>query len=147
MMQPVPRTSPRSGCGSALLTPRTLAVVALVLAVGTVVAFGLLLQMLIVPRPAWYLGALALAVLVAAFAVMKSRRWLPVTVLAVSGLLLVLGGMYHFVLTRVPTGPSAFVVGQPAPDFALPDATGKTVTLSDYRGRQPVVLVFYRGYW
>jgi len=32
--------------------------------------------------------------------------------------------------------------GQQAPDFALPDDTGKTVRLSDFRGRR-VVLWFY----
>ncbi len=32
-------------------------------------------------------------------------------------------------------------VGQAAPDFALPDAAGRTVRLSDFRGR-PVVLAF-----
>jgi thioredoxin-dependent peroxiredoxin len=32
--------------------------------------------------------------------------------------------------------------GDPAPDFSLPDADGKTVTLSDYRGKS-VVVYFY----
>ena len=34
--------------------------------------------------------------------------------------------------------------GTPAPDFTLPDDTGRNVTLSALRGR-PVVLVFYPG--
>lgn len=34
------------------------------------------------------------------------------------------------------------LVGDPAPDFALPDKDGKTVRLSEFRGR-PVVLYFY----
>jgi peroxiredoxin len=34
-------------------------------------------------------------------------------------------------------------VGATAPDFALNDQHGQTVSLSDYRGRQNVVLVFY----
>jgi len=38
-------------------------------------------------------------------------------------------------------------VGQPAPDFALPDAGGRTVALADLRARGPVVLSFYRGRW
>jgi cytochrome oxidase Cu insertion factor (SCO1/SenC/PrrC family) len=38
-------------------------------------------------------------------------------------------------------------VGQPAPDFTLEDSDGKNVTLSDYRGKKNVVLVFYRGHW
>jgi peroxiredoxin Q/BCP len=33
--------------------------------------------------------------------------------------------------------------GDEAPDFALPDGTGRTVRLSDYRGRKAVVLYFY----
>jgi cytochrome oxidase Cu insertion factor (SCO1/SenC/PrrC family) len=37
--------------------------------------------------------------------------------------------------------------GDTAPDFTLEDQDGRTVTLSDYRGKKTVVLVFYRGYW
>jgi peroxiredoxin len=33
-----------------------------------------------------------------------------------------------------------------AADFELTDTTGRTVRLSDYRGRQNVVLVFNRGF-
>ena len=38
-------------------------------------------------------------------------------------------------------------VGDEAPDFTLEEAPGKPVTLSSYRGKKTVVLVFYRGYW
>ena len=38
-------------------------------------------------------------------------------------------------------------VGQTAPDFTLVDHHGKKVTLSESKGKSPVVLVFYRGYW
>ncbi len=37
--------------------------------------------------------------------------------------------------------------GDAAPDFTLADQDGKPVTLSDYREKKTVVLVFYRGYW
>ena len=43
------------------------------------------------------------------------------------------------------TGPIA--VGEVAPDFTLQNQSGQKVTLSDVRGKSPVVLVFYRGYW
>jgi cytochrome oxidase Cu insertion factor (SCO1/SenC/PrrC family) len=38
-------------------------------------------------------------------------------------------------------------VGQPPPDFTLENMDGKSIKLSDYRGKKTVVLVFYRGYW
>jgi peroxiredoxin Q/BCP len=37
---------------------------------------------------------------------------------------------------------SRLATGDPAPEFALPDSTGKMVSLSDYRGRS-VVVYFY----
>jgi peroxiredoxin len=37
--------------------------------------------------------------------------------------------------------------GDTAPDFTLEDENGKSVKLSSSRGKEPVVLVFYRGYW
>ncbi len=38
-------------------------------------------------------------------------------------------------------------VGNGAPDFSLAKHDGSVVTLSDYRGKKNVVLVFYRGHW
>jgi cytochrome oxidase Cu insertion factor (SCO1/SenC/PrrC family) len=38
-------------------------------------------------------------------------------------------------------------IGEAAPDFTLVDHHGNKVRLSDSKGRSPVVLVFYRGYW
>jgi len=38
---------------------------------------------------------------------------------------------------------SALHVGDEAPDFALPAEYGTTVRLSDFRDKQPVVLIFY----
>jgi hypothetical protein len=38
-------------------------------------------------------------------------------------------------------------VGQAAPDFTLPDAEGRSVSLASLRARGPVVLSFYRGRW
>jgi peroxiredoxin Q/BCP len=40
-------------------------------------------------------------------------------------------------------GAAAINVGDAAPEFELPDATGKRVRLSDYRGKKAVVLYFY----
>ncbi len=38
-------------------------------------------------------------------------------------------------------------VGQPAPDFTLPNAGGRQVSLAELRARDSVVLSFYRGRW
>jgi cytochrome oxidase Cu insertion factor (SCO1/SenC/PrrC family) len=47
--------------------------------------------------------------------------------------------------TSVRTTPIG--VGDIAPNFTLEDQNGHKITLSDARGKNPVVLVFYRGYW
>jgi len=60
-----------------------------------------------------------------------------------------------FVSARwLPPSTGAPQVGQRAPDFTLPDTTGKSVSLSELlsqpiNGSAPkgVLLVFYRGYW
>jgi cytochrome oxidase Cu insertion factor (SCO1/SenC/PrrC family) len=46
-----------------------------------------------------------------------------------------------------PQRSNSVAVGEVAPDFTLEDQNGKKVTLSEARGKTPVVLVFYRGYW
>jgi len=38
-------------------------------------------------------------------------------------------------------------LGTQAPDFSVSASDGRTVSLDDFRGRQPVLLVFYRGWW
>lgn len=41
----------------------------------------------------------------------------------------------------------ALKAGDTAPDFTLPDATGRKVSLFDTLKQSPVILVFYRGGW
>jgi cytochrome oxidase Cu insertion factor (SCO1/SenC/PrrC family) len=38
-------------------------------------------------------------------------------------------------------------VSSQAPDFTLEALSGPPVTLSQFRGKQDVILVFYRGHW
>jgi peroxiredoxin len=46
-----------------------------------------------------------------------------------------------------PTEVDRIAVGMAAPDFTLARYGGGTQTLSSFRGKKNVVLVFYRGYW
>ncbi len=46
-----------------------------------------------------------------------------------------------------PADTGRVAVGDVAPDFALASYDEGVVTLSDFRGKKDVILVFYRGYW
>ena len=48
---------------------------------------------------------------------------------------------------RAQTVAKPVKVGDVAPNFTLVDHRGNKVRLSDSKGKSPVVLVFYRGYW
>ncbi|HEY5864644.1 MAG TPA: hypothetical protein VI542_03690 [Candidatus Tectomicrobia bacterium] len=63
----------------------------------------------------------------------QQRRWLVrlIVVVVVSGM-----GWWWY---------GSLVADDSAPAFTLPSATGGAVALDQYRGRQPVVLVFYMG--
>lgn len=98
-------------------------------------------------HPELYFAAFAVATLIAGVASWQAARWPNFVALAISALLLVLGGYFNFVLARVPATTTKLRVGEPAPDFTLPDATGAPVSLASFRDRTTVVLVFYRGYW
>jgi thioredoxin-dependent peroxiredoxin len=63
----------------------------------------------------------------------------------------------HFLLAQATLGPvdgrelspydlNRILPGEMAPDFRLQDQDGKIHQLSQYRGKN-VVLVMYRGYW
>lgn len=133
-----------------MTTSGRLAALGVVIAIGAVAAYALLLRVAIVRNhPEGYVVAFALATALAALAVVRARgrRWPAWLALGFSSLLLVAGAWFNFVAARVPVAPTALRVGERAPEFTLPDAAGQPVTLADYRGKKPVVLVFYRGYW
>jgi cytochrome oxidase Cu insertion factor (SCO1/SenC/PrrC family) len=50
-------------------------------------------------------------------------------------------------VTLAQTDTGRVKIGAEAPDFTLESLAGPTVTLSQFRGKQNVVLVFYRGFW
>jgi hypothetical protein len=127
-----------------------LAALSVLVALGAIVAYASLLRVpLVRNHPEGYVVAFAAATVLAGLAVIQARhrRWPAWLALAFSGLLLTGGAWFDFVVARVPVTPSVLRVGERPPDFQLPDASGRPVTLSDYRGKKPVVLVFYRGHW
>jgi hypothetical protein len=127
-----------------------LAALSVLVAIGVAAAYALLIRVPIVRNhPEGYVIAFALATVLAAVAVARAgaRRWPAWLALGFSSLLLVAGAWFNFVVARVPDTPTALRVGEPPPDFTLPDASGRPVSLADYRGQKPVILVFYRGYW
>jgi hypothetical protein len=98
-------------------------------------------------HPELYLVAFAIATVIAGVATWRAARWPNLVALGLSVVLLTLGGVFNFVLAKIPATPTVLRVGKPAPDFTLPDAAGPPVSLASFRDRTPVVLVFYRGYW
>ncbi|KAA6463259.1 redoxin domain-containing protein [Acidobacteria bacterium AB60] len=60
--------------------------------------------------------------------------------LVAAALLLVSGAA---MLGQQPTEPAPLKVGEDAPNFTLTATTGAKVTLSDFRGKNPVVLAFF----
>jgi hypothetical protein len=132
------------------MTSGWLVLLSVVIALGAPVAYALLLRVpLVRNHPEGYLVAFAVAVALAVLAVVRARtrRWPAWSALALASLLLVAGAWFNFVGARVPTTPTALRVGERAPDFTLTDASGRAMSLADFRGQKPVVLVFYRGYW
>jgi len=126
-----------------------LAVVSLLLAVAAPVAYILLIRVPTVRNhPGAYVAAFAVALALAVLALVRGRgrRWPAWIALGVSALLLAGGTWFDLVVARVPMTPTVLRVGERPPDFTLPDAEGRPVSLAQFRGK-PVVLVFYRGYW
>ena len=124
------------------------ALVSVLLSLGAIAGYVAFLRVHSVRNhPELYLVAFALATLIAGVAAWRAARWPNFVALALSALLLILGGYFNFVLARVPATATALRVGEPAPDFTLPDAMCAPVSLASFRDRTPVVVVFYRGSW
>jgi peroxiredoxin len=50
-------------------------------------------------------------------------------------------------LLNFTRGGYKIAIGSPAPDFELPDQSGKLVNLSSFKGKRHILLVFVRGDW
>jgi AhpC/TSA family len=125
-----------------------LAAVSVVVALGGVAAYALLFRVAAVRNhPEGYVVTSAVAAALAVLALVRGRRWPSWVALALSALMLAGTAWFNFVVARIPGTSTVLRVGERPPDFTLPDATGRPVTLADYHGKKPVVLVFYRGHW
>ncbi len=65
---------------------------------------------------------------------MRTRRWISLFMVVLVG-----GVLIFFNAGDV----MALKVGDKAPDFTLPSTTGDKISLSQFRGKKPVVLLFY----
>ena len=65
---------------------------------------------------------------------MQMRRWVSMFIMV-----LVAVALLFFNVGDV----MALKVGDKAPDFTLPSTTGEKISLSQFRGKKPVVLFFY----
>lgn len=130
------------------MTAAWLAVLSVLICGVAIAAYPMLLGVPAVRNhPEGYVAAFAIAATVAGFGLALRRRWYGWVALAVSVLLLTLGSYVNFVMARIPDEPTVLRLGEAPPDFTLTDAAGRSVSLADYRGTKPVLLVFYRGYW
>ena len=130
------------------MTSGRLAALSLGVALGGIAGYVLLFRVAAVRNhPIVYVAAFALATALAVLALIRARRWPAWVALGLAVVLLVAGSWFNFVGARVPNTPTALRVGERAPDFTLPDAAGRPVRLTEFRGKKPVVLVFYRGAW
>jgi cytochrome oxidase Cu insertion factor (SCO1/SenC/PrrC family) len=74
------------------------------------------------------------------------RRFWQLTLILCSTLIAIQAQQTPTTTTQpaVPQAPKTHLkVGQPAPDFTLPDTGGKPVKLSDFKTKKNVVLAFY----
>ena len=70
------------------------------------------------------------------------RHWKAITVLAIVGAVV---GLLAYGFTTDPWAIPSTMVGKPAPDFSLTLFDGRTVRLSDFRGK--VVFLNFRASW
>ena len=96
--------------------------------------------------PNWILVAAGLTL--SAGAIVRAtpgRRLAPGIMLVLNAVVAAAFAALLYIMPAVPeaAGPT---VGAAAPDFTLPDQTGRTIRRDDFQGK-PLLLVFYRGHW
>jgi len=81
------------------------------------------------------------------WAVTKRRGWVTIPALCISSLV-GLGFIFSVtILLKLPESAAIAKTMDTLPDFTLPNQDGSLVRPASYRGKGPVLLVFYRGHW
>ncbi len=129
-------------------SPMVLGVTGLVLAVGGFASYFALLADATVRATAWpTFTMLSVGAALGVAAVRRRRRWWTVALGTADVGAAVLFVYLFFIEFSLPVAAAKPAAADPAPTFSLPDEHGTPVALADFRGRGPVLLVFYRGHW
>lgn len=116
--------------------------------IGGPVAYFLLLKVPWVRNTAW--PNIFILFVAATWAVIQFKQEYSTWTAAVLALTLAVaaGFIYlRFSLSSLPEAHLNVAAGSEAPDFSLPDSEGKEFALSSLRGKDKVILVFFRGVW
>lgn len=125
-----------------------LAALGLVVALAGMASYYFLMDIPSIRSTAWpSLAGIVAGLGLCGYALWTRRSAATISLASVTTLLSALFVVALFVLTRLPEASVAPDVGQTPPDIALPNQIEQTVRLADFRGRGPVLLVFYRGHW
>lgn len=101
-----------------------------------------------VPWASFLLFAVAAALLIAGWR--RAPRKILASIVVLAGALVLVGFALALNSTGdLPLSPRAPAVGERAPDFALPDTSGRPLSLAGAlrESGDGVLLIFYRGYW
>lgn len=111
-------------------------------------AYFLLLKVPWVRNTAW--PNIFILFVATTWAVIRFKQEYSTWTAAALALTLVVTAGFIYLRFSLPLLPEAHLnvaVGDKAPDFSLPDSEGKKFALSSLRGKEKVVLVFFRGVW
>jgi len=122
--------------------------------VGTVLVFGGAISYMLLLDNAWIRSTtlpnivlIVVGMALCGWAIVKK----PGKITLACGVLGGLGGLAFifamFVAFSLPPPPDATGLDAAATSFSLPNQDGRQVSLSSFRGKGPVLLVFYRGHW